>query len=39
VLINFRTAVIDDQGDVIYAQTKVATTYLTGWFTIDVLSW
>ena len=36
-MINFRTAVIDGEGDVIYEQTKVATTYLKGWFTIDVL--
>ena len=38
ICLNFKTAVITAEGEILYTQKDVTTNYLKGWFTIDFVS-
>lgn len=38
LVVNFRTAVITDDGDLLYEQKEVTRHYLKGWFAVDFIS-
>jgi len=38
IIYNFRTAYVDDQGNMIRDSKKIAGNYLKSWFSIDVLA-
>jgi CRP-like cAMP-binding protein len=38
VYVSFRTAYVDDEGDLEYRNSKIAVNYLKSWFAIDILS-
>ena len=38
IFVNFRTAIFDSEGDIVSSQSRVAFTYLKGWFVIDMVS-
>lgn len=38
LMLNFRTAVITKEGDILFTQTDIAKNYFRGWFSIDFVS-
>ena len=38
IIINFRSAYVNERGHVLFHQSHVAAAYMQGWFTFDVLS-
>ena len=38
LVLNFRTAVVTSEGQLLYKQVDIARAYLKGWFTIDFMS-